>query len=247
MQINSKVNKPETFHFLFFIEDLSTDPLFLDHAETRHAVTVLRMRPGDFLHLTDGRGGAAVGKFINVKDGQMELSIVERTGKVRSGPYIDLYVGLPDRDAFERLLLDATALGVSRIIPVETAECRKKWWGEWEKHLPRFQRIMVVALKQSFSFFLPEISAPSSLAEAILNAQGFVIVADMNGIPLSVLPSIPSNRQISCFIGPPGGFNTNEMQLFEIKSYLRVRLAPARLRTELAATVLCGQLIAATL
>ena len=232
-----------SIHFLFFADDLSADDAHLGSTETKHAVTVLRLQPGDLLQLTDGRGCRAVGRYETVNGREMRLSIVERTIRCRQHPRIHLFIGLPDRDAFETVLLDATALGVSRIIPIAAEQCQKRWWKEWDNHLPRFRQKMIVALKQSVSCFLPEISVPCGTAEAIAGAEGFVMLADPAGKPVNTLLPFNPAMPVSCFIGPPGGFSEKERRLFDRESSCRVRIAPARLRTELAATALCAQVI----
>lgn len=102
---------------------------------------------------------------------------------------------------------------------------------------------MITALKQSVSCFLPEIAAPCGTAGAIATAGGFVMVADRQGIPVTALPTLHPEPPVSCFVGPPGGFSEKELQLFDWESFRRVRIAPARLRTELATTVLCAQVM----
>jgi 16S rRNA (uracil1498-N3)-methyltransferase len=243
MPVKPGRNADPSSHFLFFADGLSAESATLDEAETGHAAVVLRLRPGDRLQLTDGNGCRAVGTFECIDKKEIKVRIERRTYVERHRPDVTLFVGLPDRDAFERILLDATALGVFRIVPVEAVHCGGGWWKRWEKHLPRLRRVMITALKQSVSCFLPEIAAPCTTAEAIAMAEGFVMVGDREGIPVNtILPSNPA-MPVSCFIGPPGGFSEKERRLFDRESSRRVRIAPARLRTELAATALCAQVI----
>jgi 16S rRNA (uracil1498-N3)-methyltransferase len=247
MQIRSSNAANRSQHALFFTEDLSTDHCTLDPEETNHAASVLRLKPEDPLQLTDGQGCRAVGIFETLIDRKMTVHIIERTTIDRRQPLISLFAGLPDRDAFESILLNATALGVSRIIPIATEFCQKKWWVDWEKLTPRFRRKMIVALKQSQSYHLPHLSAPCSTAGAASLATGTVLVADPDGIPLRALPPPDPLMPIACFIGPPGGFSAAECTLFTQQEFSLVKIAPARLRTELAATVLCAQLVGRSL
>lgn len=244
MQVIRSDGAGEHAHSLFFAECLSAESVTLDEAQTGHAAAVFRLRPGDRIELTDGKGCRAVGVVESIVNREMNVRIVRRTHAERLRPRVTLFVGLPGRDAFERLLLDATALGVFRIVPLEAEHCGAGWWQKWEKHLPRLRRVMITALKQSLSCFLPEIAAPCSTAEAIASAEGLVLIADVDGEPPSALPIFNDPEiAVCCFVGPPGGFSEKELQLFDQKTSLRVRMAPARLRTELAATVLCSQVL----
>ncbi|MBN1307538.1 MAG: 16S rRNA (uracil(1498)-N(3))-methyltransferase [Chitinispirillaceae bacterium] len=244
MQVGPADGAGASARFLFFSDDLSAESATLDAAETNHAVSVLRLKPGDSLRLTDGCGRRAAGTYETVVDRRMRVRIAERTCTGRKGPAVTLCVGLPDRDAFERILLDATALGVYRIVPLTAEYCQNKWWSKWEKLVPRFRRKMIVALKQSHSCWLPELDVPRLTPEALSSAAaGAVIVADPAGDPVGAITPLDPTAPLSCFVGPPGGFSERELRFFEQRTSAKVRIASARLRTELAATVLCAQLI----
>lgn len=248
MQIARASGAHRESHHLFFAGSLDGASVVLDRTETTHAVSVLRLQPGDTLHLTDGNGLRTAGIVETIGKHSLSVRIVSRMAVVRPAPQIHLLAGLPDRDAFEQLLLDATALGVARIIPLVAEHCRKPWWdGNWEKHAPRFHQKMVVALKQSGTCFLPRLAPPVSTALAAAEAAGTVLVADPDGIPLANLAPPDTARPVCCFIGPPGGFSDSELRLFEERSFSRVRIAHGRLRTELAATVLCAQVAGSVL
>ncbi len=234
--------------FVFFAEDLASDTVELSAEETRHASTV-RMIPGMQVRLTDGRGHGAAG-ILDSSSGRMSrIRITSRWNATPPVPSIHLFIGLPDREPFEQLLLDAAALGVSRITPLVTECSSKKWWKEnWHRYVPRFRQKMIAAIKQSVQFFLPEIEAPRSPDELKFSPGWTGIIADPAGFPPgSISPAALSSMRFNCFVGPPGGFSPGEMDLFERLSLFKVRIAASRLRTELAATVLCAQLIGMTL
>jgi 16S rRNA (uracil1498-N3)-methyltransferase len=248
MPLDRTTGKHREGHHLFFAPDLAGTAVDLDETETVHAVSVLRLKPGDALRLTDGNGVRAAGIYESAQRHSLRVRITERTAVERQVPHLRLYVGLPDRDAFEALLPDATALGAERIVPVIAEHCRKPWWdGGWEKHLHRFRQKMIVALKQSDADFLPILEPPCTLVTALHQASGTLLVADQNGVPLNRLPQFERGSTLCCFIGPPGGFSDEELRSFDARPCSRIRIAMARLRTELATTVLCalvaGQLL----
>jgi 16S rRNA U1498 N3-methylase RsmE len=87
------------------------------------------------------------------------------------------------------------------------------------------------------------------LCEAVAECIGALIVADQDGKSLSDAEILPHNR-ISCLVGPPGGLSDGESEF--LKSYAAlpvttVKIASARLRSELAAAALCSRIIAAHL
>jgi 16S rRNA (uracil1498-N3)-methyltransferase len=238
-------NMERTNHFLFFAEDISSSELELDTIETRHAIGALRLHTGDTLHITDGKGTLATGVLDSVPGNRCgHLTIIARKSIDRKPPSITLGIGIPERDAFESVLSDATALGVYRIIPIIMYYCQKRWWeSDWDKLAVRFRHIMIAALKQSQGLFLPQLSPPCNLDGALSECSGKAIVADPYGDTLhTILQQTGFPTSITCFIGPPGGFFENEQRLFMNHSITPVKIAPLRLRTELAATTLCAQI-----
>ncbi|MBN1757203.1 MAG: 16S rRNA (uracil(1498)-N(3))-methyltransferase [Chitinispirillaceae bacterium] len=230
-------------HFLFFADDLSSATITLDEAESRHAVSALRILPGQILRVTDGNGSIVTGPCHSGADRRLTVTVSSRSTLPRTAPQLHLCIGLPERDAFETILTNTTALGIARIIPVTAEYCQKTWWTNWEKAVVRFRQKMIASLKQSHNVYLPELLPPCSLTDAIQHPGSItMLVAEMSGTTLHGI-TFPTDTPISCFIGPPGGFSAEELRLLTERSALPVRIAPTRLRTELAATVLCGQII----
>jgi 16S rRNA (uracil1498-N3)-methyltransferase len=233
-------------HFLFFADDLSSDTVVLDSYESRHAASVLRVPAGASLRVTDGKGTLATGICEPATRSTLTLHIDHRTRQPRRTPQISLCIGLPDRNAFEEIVTNTTALGVSRIVPVAAHFCQKKWWSsDWEKLQVRFRQKMIAALKQSQNTYLPEIISPQTMAAAAeLVNSSTILVADPTGQPLCNLQvPLPGHKQIAGFVGPPGGFSEDELRHLEERLAIPVAIAPARLRSELAATALCAQIV----
>jgi len=231
-------------HFLFFVEELTLNTVYLSESETHHAASVLRANPGDLLSATDGKGMIFTCKIDTIDKDRIAATIIEKKQIVRTGYDITLFIGLPDRDIFEQMIIDLTALGVARISPVISQNCRKPWWEKWEKFEGRFKEKMISAIKQSLNGFLPVLDKPVRLKDIPENIESPCFVADRNGIPLVKIMNHNSKLKINCFVGPPGGFSENEMDRFEKPGYQFVKIASNRLRTELASVVLVSQIAA---
>lgn len=226
-------------HYLFFADDITTEIVSLDAGEARHAAQVLRIQAGDRLHITNGCGQIATGIVERIGKYELVVQIAERTTIQRQRAAVHLFIGLPERDAFERVLSDATALGVCRIVPVIADFCQKGWWqSQWEKQEERYRQKMIVAMKQSQYPYIPELTVPYKVDAAVAMATGLGIVADPEGKPLQE----SLQESISCYIGPPGGFSPREQDLFVKQEISGVQIANARLRTELATVVLLSQI-----
>jgi 16S rRNA (uracil1498-N3)-methyltransferase len=157
-------------------------------------------------------------------------------------PELTLLVGIPDKEHFETILEHAAALGVSRIIPLIMDHCRKPWWESWDKQRERFASKMIVSMKQCLYPYIPQLGAPTSLDKIIDACESPIIVADQHGKSLCD-DNLSIHQKLTCLVGPPGGVSANELKLLEPYNPSLIRIAPTRLRTELAATVICSRIM----
>jgi RsmE family RNA methyltransferase len=107
---------------------------------------------------------------------------------------------------------------------------------------------MVSGSKQSLGAWLPELTAPTEFDEALDTVRSFspkhCIVADADGMsPRSARDGLAAPMDTACFIGPPGGFSQNEKDGLKSSGFVFMKIAHTRLRTELAAVILCAQVL----
>lgn len=238
----SKDNMRET-HYLFFADSIEDDRLFLNPTETRHAVSALRARTGDTLLATDGKGNIYTCIFECERDGMLCANIVKTEHLESPRLQIHVFAGLPDRDPFERMIVDLTALGVTKIVPVVAEFCQNPWWDKWEKLSERFQTKMISALKQSRNPFLPVLSKPLDFNKAFEQLPQFCVTADPQGLPITSLLEKNPNLPVGCLIGPPGGFSDTETARCKGAGCRFIKISPTRLRTELASVAVVSQLL----
>jgi len=226
------------------------ETITLDCGESNHAVSVLRIKAGQQIQVADGCGAIYNCQCSDISKQSVSCKLIDIQYIPRIIPEVTLLIGLPDKEHFETIIEQATALGVSRIIPIAADHCRKPWWeNSWTGLRLRFLSKMIVSMKQCLYPYIPRLDAPMRLREAVAECAGMLIVADQDGKCLSDA-EILTHERISCLVGPPGGLSNGESAF--LKSYTAipvttVRIASTRLRSELAATVMCSRIIAAHL
>jgi len=231
-------------HFLFYSEQITEHHLLLDHSETHHAVNVLRLKAGDQFKATDGKGNIFTCVAESITNNILTGIIKKKKLFYRSICSIHIIIGITGKESFEKIVLDCTALGINRITPAITEHSQKNWWqNSWKKQRCRFHTKMITAIKQSLFPFIPVLDSPINLDHIVLNETQTVFVADPNGSPLQLIPKEQKHDNITCIIGPPGGFSENEIDIFKEKQFKLIKIGPNRLRTELATVVLCAQII----
>jgi len=227
-------------HFLFFASVISGHTATLDADEARHAIKVLRLTDGDRFQVTCGDGHIYICKLLGSDKENATGTIVDKISVPPLHPSIHCYIGLPDKDAFESVVTDLTAMGVSQITPLITENCQKNWWEQkWEKHYERFNSKMIAAMKQSLYPRIPVLHPPTPVERILTTIENCAIVADYDGVSLSDC-QLSSEIHVSCIVGPPGGFSTHEINQFRERGFYFVKCGATRLRTELAAVVMCG-------
>jgi 16S rRNA (uracil1498-N3)-methyltransferase len=232
---------PQT-HFLFYSSRIEKGTAILDGEESRHALSVLRRAPGQTIQITDGKGSTYE---CTIQDKTVEgtrCAVVKTTAAPALKKKISLAVGLPEKEAFEELCENLAALGVSEIVPVECEYCQDRWWKGWEKQSARVAKKMIAGIKQAKSAWLPKCDQPKKISAAIDESKGsLALLADENGVPYAdVVDRIKNAEAVSCFVGPPGGFSPKEIEALKSSGAVLVSLSRNRLRTELAATMVCG-------
>ena len=215
--------------------------VLLDEPTARYVGRVHRLHAGDRFVAFDPEVGIeadaevlGAGREVRCRLGAPRASLA--VSKTR----VTLLQALGKGDKPDQVIRDATALGASRIVLVETnrsvvqldeerRESRKKRW----------RTVAVESARQCGRGDLPEIQGPSALESAL------TLVADVESrLHLSptatntladVLGQRPAPGSVALLIGPEGGFDAPEEAAAVAAGFTPVSLGPFVLRTETAA------------
>lgn len=219
---------------VFYAPDAQADaPFELPEEESRHALRVLRLQPGEILLAADGRGKFYKARLDGQQGARAVCTALEVTEDQLSAGYrLHIAIGITKTsDRLEWFVEKAVEIGIHRITPLLTRRCERK-----KVNTERLERIALAAMKQSRRAVLPVVdpltSLPSFLAEPI---SGERYVAHCEDRDKSELSSLLSSRgEYTVLIGPEGDFHPEEIADTLRAGFLPVSLGPARLRTETA-------------
>ena len=216
--------------------------LFLNEETSRHCVQVLRMKGGDELQLTNGKGDLFTAAIVNADKKRCSVTITEATHEPRKNEQICVAVSLlKNANRWEWFLEKAVEMGVQQIVPLLCERTEKQHYKN-----ERLHNIVVAAMLQSRQLWLPQLHPPTPLNEVIGKENSFAqkLIAhcrdEENKVLLSALP-IQKNTQI--LIGPEGDFTEKEIALAMQNTYQPVSLGNTRLRTETAGVVASALLV----
>ena len=154
---------------------------------------------------------------------------------------ITLFQGLPKADKMELIIQKAVELGACAIVPVITKRTIVRWdEKKQDKKLARWQGIAESAAKQSGRGIIPKVTAPVSFSAALAQA-GFMEAAVIpyekaEGMEAAreKVRSMRGKKSIGVFIGPEGGFDTDEIEAAIKAGVCPITLGRRILRTETA-------------
>ncbi|MEM1261231.1 MAG: 16S rRNA (uracil(1498)-N(3))-methyltransferase [Pseudomonadota bacterium] len=197
---------------------------------------VLRVRTGESIVLFDGRGGEYIAKIVAVNRRVVDLRVGAYVDVSRESPLsITLLQGLARGERMDFVVQKATELGVSTIVPVDTARAGVTLdAARREKRRQHWHGIAVAAAQQSGRTRVPTIEPITTLDEAVarLTATTVRLVADTT-VGQTAWPANHS-KPVAVAVGPEGGFADSERQSLAQKGFLSIRLGPRVLRTETA-------------
>lgn len=225
----------------------------LDREESHHISTVLRGGRETEMVLTDGRGHRFAARLVAQDRRRVSLEIltVERSAEEFAAPGLVLALSLIKPKRFEWALEKAVELGAHRIVPLVSEHTDRDSSRGKDR---RWRTIMVSAIKQCGRCLLPQLDAPTPLADflaarpagvAVFGAIPEEVTTASTPVSLLDLPAVlpaaaPAN--LTALIGPQGGWSEAEVQEFLAQGLQPISLGPHILRAETAAAAVLGGL-----
>ena len=150
---------------------------------------------------------------------------------------VTLFQALPKSDKLEQIIQKSVELGVTEIVPVLTRRCISRLSaGDFQKKLPRLQKIAQAAAQQSGRGIIPVVAPLHSLEMAAERMTALdvpiVLYESEGGISFSKVRA--DAKSYGLMIGSEGGFDPQEIALLQEKGVQTVWLGKRILRCETA-------------
>ncbi|MDR1724298.1 MAG: 16S rRNA (uracil(1498)-N(3))-methyltransferase [Tannerella sp.] len=222
---------------LFYAPDIDTNSV-LPEDESQHCANVLRLKDGEEITVTDGKGYFYTAVLNGVHPKHCRLDVKERKPQKRLRDYMIHIAVAPTKniDRMEWFVEKAVEIGVNAITFLLCRYSERKVIKS-----DRLQRIAVSAMKQSQKASLPEISEMIDYENFISKSfDGRKMIAHCGDGEKFLIKDIyqpPDNALI--LIGPEGDFDRKEIKMALSERFTPVSLGDSRLRTETAALIAC--------
>jgi 16S rRNA (uracil1498-N3)-methyltransferase len=222
----------------FNLEDLVT----LDAKESHHALSVLRVKPGEVVELLDGQGGSFQGIIAGTEKGRVQVAIraVSET-QTASSVRLTLAASVIKPERMEWMVQKACELGAAAIVPLISERTvvrlsRERWKGKVE----RWQKIASQTCKQCGQATEPKIQEVAEFKKfaAALAPYDLTLIPTLAVPAPSLYHSLNANKSaqsVLVLIGPEGDFSPNEVKQALASGAQAVSLGPLVMRSETAA------------
>ncbi|MCK9203260.1 MAG: 16S rRNA (uracil(1498)-N(3))-methyltransferase [Bacteroidales bacterium] len=223
---------------LFYVTGITGHTCTLTEEESRHCVKALRLKNGDQIRITDGLGRFYLGRLADTdpRGTLVEIIKYDQVPPLHSWKLHIAIAPTKNIERFEWFLEKATEIGINEITPLICEHSERT-----AVKLPRLEKVVISALKQSLGAWLPTLNEAQYFTDFIQQdhpGQRFIAWCETGGgSELSRICQMNTDTVI--LIGPEGDFSPAEISLAKQTNFIPVSLGKRRLRTETAGIVAC--------
>ena len=245
---------------IFYVPDMNPGTIELPGEEAGHAVRVLRMKEGDTLTLTDGKGRFYEAEITLATPKHCQFNILNQWKDTKLW-YGNIHLAVAptkNMDRMEWLAEKATEIGFDRLSLLKCCNSERK-----VVKTERLEKIVVAAMKQSHKAFKPIVEELTPFDQFIAQpfcGQRFIAHCYNpeevdESKPDQTSPTDTSRQELHLsaanflgdlvkaeddtlvLIGPEGDFSIDEVRKAIAAGFVPISLGESRLRTETAALV----------
>lgn len=202
-------------------------------ADAVHYLTVVRrLGDGAAVEIFDGAGACRAGALISGAAGWQVRFTAPRAAEA-ARPAVTLCYALPKGDKLDRVVRQATEIGVAHVRLVAGARSVVRLSGDRaRKRVARLVRVAQEAARQSGRASVPTIDGPVDLDAALAEPTTRLVLHPDGGQPIETLEV---RAPLEVWVGPEGGFSPDELARLDAAGARRISLRCPVLRTETAA------------
>ncbi|GAB6138341.1 16S rRNA (uracil(1498)-N(3))-methyltransferase [Halanaerobaculum tunisiense] len=228
-------------HFFVDPADIRGEQVLITGSDVKHITRALRLQAGDEITIADGLENKYLVELIATSNEVVEGQIREELARpVESEIEITLVQGLPKRKKKMDLIVEkCTELGVDKIIPTITKRTVVKLTDDKaKKRQQRWQKVALAAAKQSRRAKVPTVEEviDSSVVSSLVADYDLALIPweDEETRGIKEILQEEEAKKIVIFVGPEGGFSSEEVTKVKEAGMRSVSLGPRILRSETA-------------
>lgn len=223
--------------YLFYTPEAIHGDFYLEEEESKHCVRVLRLKAGDRIHVTNGKGSIFECQIISINEKRCmvaAISINDENPKVN--PLHIAIAPTKNIDRFEWFLEKSTEIGLQEVTPIICTRSERQ-----TIKTERMHKVLIAAMKQSLKATLPALNPLTDFKKFLeipITGQKFIAFIDEN-VKMELNDHFDETLPTTILIGPEGDFTPLEIELAKKFGFAPISLGNSRLRTETAGVVAC--------
>jgi 16S rRNA (uracil1498-N3)-methyltransferase len=217
----------------------------LDGEQANYLINVLRLKPGDAVHVFNGRDGEWRARLVPGGRRDAALACETQVRPQHGGPDLDYVFAPLKRSRLDYMVQKAVEMGAARLVPVLTRRTVAE-----RVNLERMRANAIEAAEQCGILRIPEIAEPRPLAKVaggwpadrglVFCDEGADIAAPVEALRAALASSAATGwgtpPRLAVLVGPEGGFDEAERRLLlAIPGVIRMSLGQRIIRADTAA------------
>lgn len=221
--------------------------LRLQGRRAEHLVNVLQVVPGDLVRVGEVGGRVGAGRVVAIEGESVRLA-VELEREPVCDLHIELILALPRPIMLQRILKQATVLGVRRFHLIRSRRVEKSFFHSPVLHPDKIRTCLLEGMEQAMDTWLPEVALHHQFKPFIedvlptLEGQGLIAHPQAEGTLASMPVSGDAGQRLLLAVGPEGGWSEYEVGRFLEYGFHGFTMGSRILHVDTATVALLAQL-----
>ena len=224
------MKQPRKIHRIYISSNFEENSIECPPDLSRRITNVLRMKHNENIAVFNHKMEEYLSK-VSISGNKVTIDLIEKLpSKADEIKRISLAVSIINMKLMDLIIQKSVELGVSEFYPIYT---RRSQYKSVDKKCDHWKKIAIHATEQCGRLKLMEVSKPIEFTDFIENHNCKAkFTLHQKGDRFT--PRELSNIDITFFVGPEGGFENSELELFKINKWKMKSINVNILRTETA-------------
>ena len=221
--------------------------IILTGRRAEHLRKVLRVVAGDTVRVGEVGGRIGTGRVVAVEGEAVHLA-VDLTLQPTCDLHVELILALPRPIMLQRILKQATVLGVRRFHLIRSRRVEKSFFHSPVLQPDKIRALLLEGMEQAMDTWLPEVTLHHQFKPFVedvlptLEGQGLIAHPESEGTLTAIPISGQAGQRLLLAVGPEGGWSEFEMNQFLEQGFYGFTMGSRILHVDTAVVSLLAQL-----
>lgn len=228
-------------------DELAAGEVTLSGRRAEHLLRVLKVAPGDAVRVGVVGGRLGSGRVLAVEPERVRLAVACEREPV-CDLHIELILALPRPIMLQRILKQATVLGVRRFHLIRSRRVEKSFFHSPVLAPDKIRTLLFEGMEQAMDTWLPEVTIHPQFKPFVedvvptLSGQGLIAHPETDGTLAALPVSGEQGQRLLLAVGPEGGWSDHELQCFHDQGFYSFSMGSRILHVDTAVVSLLAQL-----